>query len=319
MSIVPGGKGHTFQANGATIGAFHTFSTGPFAPLVLDGPFYHIHQDPRDHQRHHLKATVKVPSNRTGEGPGYRSGGAWGNTDDTILLTIDMSMFDKYGPQRMADKGWSSVTTAGGVVWPNAHIEQVWLETDGNITIGGKSQAVSGLFYSSHQWTTPANIGEMKSVWRWFYWQLDNGWTGQCVSIYEPNGSTSQSFANLVRPVSEGSNETINIRLSAKEFHVQPIASTLWTSKRSGYSYHRQTIVTIPQFGLKMHFTSLVENNEINYQGDVIQSLPVRVLEYMLNQTDHLTKRVSYLVTYLQCSCHKKYDSHLCSILNELQ
>jgi hypothetical protein len=85
----------------------------------------------------------------------------------------------------------------------------------------------------------------MKSVWRWYYWQLDNGWSGSCVRIYEPNGNDSQSFGNLVMPITAGSNQTINIRFSADEFAVEPVESSLWTSRRSKQSYHRQTVIKV--------------------------------------------------------------------------
>jgi predicted secreted hydrolase len=164
---VPNGEGHMFQSNGVTMGAFTKFSQGPFEPLTIDGPFYHVHQHPSNHNHYHLRANVRVPTNDTittygnsytgtvtTTGPGDRTAGSYGNTPDkdTVMMVLDFTMNDRYGPQTMAVNGFSTLTTAGGVVYPNAHVEQTWLDSTGRIIIGNQSFDVEGVFYMSHQW-----------------------------------------------------------------------------------------------------------------------------------------------------------------------
>jgi len=135
----------------------------------------------------------------------------------------------------------------------------------GSLTVGPSTHQVAGRFYISHQWVaTPPPILVGASHWAWFYFQLDNDWTGELTQFFVP--ALGQGTGSIIRPRRHASNssseldrvEQLHFMQAQVGYSIQPTA--FWTSPYTGVTYGTKHTITIPHLKVVLHFEVMVQD-----------------------------------------------------------
>ena len=131
----------------------------------------------------------------------------------------------------------------------------VGLETAGEITINGKTVAVSGISWMDHEFGT-SFLGEGFVGWDWFSLQLENG---TALMLYCLRGSAQlcdpQTFeGTLVYPNSQ------QLCIGTKDFTLTPTRQ--WRSSESGATYPSGWDITFPELKITLRVEPLIPNQE---------------------------------------------------------
>ena len=131
----------------------------------------------------------------------------------------------------------------------------VGLETTGEVTINGKTVAVSGISWMDHEFGT-SFLGEGFVGWDWFSLQLEDGTTLMLYCLRRSDQSCDpETFGGtLVYPDSR------QLRLGTTDFTLTP--SRQWTSPESGATYPSDWQITFPELKIALQVEPLIPNQE---------------------------------------------------------
>lgn len=129
------------------------------------------------------------------------------------------------------------------------------LTARGNISRGGKREALSGAVWFDHEWG-PGVLPKEAVGWDWFGLQLDDGSELMLYRMRRSDGSATASSAGTFVPAS-GSPRT----LGASEFAVRPVST--WTSPRSKATYPAVWSVSVAPLALDLRVTPLLADQEL--------------------------------------------------------
>ena len=131
----------------------------------------------------------------------------------------------------------------------------VGLETAGEITINGKTVAVSGVSWMDHEFGT-SFLGEGFVGWDWFSLQLEDRTTLMLYCLRRSNQSCDpQTFeGTIVHPDGQ------QLRIGTKDFTLTPTHQ--WTSSESGATYPSGWQITFPELNISLQVEPLIPNQE---------------------------------------------------------
>jgi predicted secreted hydrolase len=168
-------------------------------------------------------------------------------------LSLDLRLTDLKGAVLQGDRGYSQKGPEPG----NASIYYSLPRIDsvGEIRIGSRTFAVSGLSWMDHEYGTSA-LGPELTGWDWFSLQLSDGSEVMLYALRRIDGSRdSFSSGTLIAP--DGSARA----LTSDEFSIQ--ATGQWRSPRTGGAYPAGWIVTVPRADLRLTVTPLLADQEM--------------------------------------------------------
>ncbi len=131
----------------------------------------------------------------------------------------------------------------------------VGLETTGEITINGKTAAVSGISWMDHEFGT-SFLPEGFVGWDWFSLQLDNDLTLMlyCLRRSDQSCDPQTLEGTLIYP--DGG----QLRIGTKDFTLT--STRQWTSPESGATYPSGWQITFPELKIALQVDPLIPNQE---------------------------------------------------------
>ena len=132
----------------------------------------------------------------------------------------------------------------------------VGLATTGNITVGGRTVAVTGRSWMDHEFGTSA-LSKDAVGWDWFSVQLDSGTVVTFARIRNAEGAPAEDFQGTL----------VEADGSQRSFLTSAVtidATGEWTSPRTGIVYPSGWRVELPSAGLALTITPLVRDQEMN-------------------------------------------------------
>lgn len=149
--------------------------------------------------------------------------------------------FDKKGPEEGNASYYLSFTR---------------MDTEGTITLNGKSFQVRGQSWMDHEWSTSA-LGEGQEGWDWFSIQLSNGYDLMYYQLRNTDGSVSTfTTGSLIDP--EGNKTVINTEDVSLE------VLDRWESPHSKADYPSQWILEIPGEDIRLELGTLFDDQEMD-------------------------------------------------------
>lgn len=124
------------------------------------------------------------------------------------------------------------------------------LLTDGEVTVGGIRNQVSGTSWMDHEFFTN-QLSEDQAGWDWFSIQLENGADLMLYRLRRKDGS--------IEPLSHGTyvdNKGISRELRLSEFRMTP-------GRRRYNSYPIEWTIEVPALGIALEVTTPMENQEL--------------------------------------------------------
>jgi predicted secreted hydrolase len=91
--------------------------------------------------------------------------------------------------------------------------------------------------------------------WDWFALQLDDGWDLMISIVRDATQQVVMAYGTLVDPAGQSTH------LRAAEVHVKALGA--WTSPRSGATYPSGWRIVVPQAGLDLQVTPVLEDQEL--------------------------------------------------------
>jgi predicted secreted hydrolase len=129
------------------------------------------------------------------------------------------------------------------------------LDTRGALTVGGRTQPVTGLSWMDHEFFTGAMATDLVG-WDWFGLQLDDGWDVMLYLLRQKDGALDPaSSGTLIDP----QGRTRHLKLA--DFAVKTTAT--WTSPHTGTKYPGGWEITIPGAGYHLLLTPTLADQEI--------------------------------------------------------
>ncbi len=129
------------------------------------------------------------------------------------------------------------------------------LATRGQLTLGGRTLAVTGLSWMDHEFFTSSMAPDLVG-WDWFALQLNDGWDVMLYLLRHRDGTVDPaSSGTLVDPQGHARH------LKGSEFKVKAAAS--WKSPHTGVSYPAGWQITIPGAGYELNLTPTLADQEI--------------------------------------------------------
>ncbi len=131
----------------------------------------------------------------------------------------------------------------------------VGLETTGEITINGKTAAVSGISWMDHEFGT-SFLPEGFVGWDWFSLQLDNDLTLMlyCLRRSDQSCDPQTLEGTLIYP------DSGQLRIGTKDFTLT--STRQWTSPESGATYPSGWQITFPELNISLQVEPLIPNQE---------------------------------------------------------
>jgi predicted secreted hydrolase len=175
---------------------------------------------------------------------------------------IDFKVKQLKPPTLQGDRGLSAKSPEPGNA--SYYYSLTRLETEGTLTVDGKTYTVSGTSWKDHEYSTSV-LSKNAIGWDWFSLQLDDNRELMLYRIRRDDGTfEATSDGTLVYP--DGSYE----HLSLNQYQIEALAQ--WTSPRTGTKYPAkwQVIVT-PKQGEAITLTiePLLADQEIRASGGV--------------------------------------------------
>jgi predicted secreted hydrolase len=129
------------------------------------------------------------------------------------------------------------------------------LNTQGTITVGGRTLPVTGLSWMDHEFFTGALASDLAG-WDWFSLQLADGWDVMLYLLRRKDGALDlASSGTLIDP----QGNTRHLRLA--DFQVR--ATGAWTSPHTGIKYPAGWEIDIPGAGYRLTLTPTLADQEI--------------------------------------------------------
>ena len=179
------------------------------------------------------------------------------STSDSIEIEpqigLSLNLRQTRPPILQGDRGLSQKGPESG----NAtyYYSLVGLETTGELTIKGKTVAVSGISWMDHEFGT-SFLGEGFVGWDWFSLQLEDSTTLMLYCLRQPDQSCDpQTFeGTLVYPDGQ------QLRIGTKDFTLT--STRQWTSPESGAIYPSGWQITFPELEIALQVEPLIPNQE---------------------------------------------------------
>ena len=179
------------------------------------------------------------------------------STSDSIEMEpqigLSLNLRQTRPPILQGDRGLSQKGPESG----NAtyYYSLVGLETNGEITVNGKTVAVNGISWMDHEFGT-SFLGEGFVGWDWFSLQLENGTTLMLYCLRRPDQSCDpQMFeGSLVYPDGR--------QLRVRKTNFTLTATRRWTSPESDATYPSGWQITFPELNISLQVEPLIPNQE---------------------------------------------------------
>ncbi len=171
-------------------------------------------------------------------------------------VAVDLVLEQIKPPALQGDHGLSPKSDAPGSA--SYYYSLTRLLTEGTVTIGGETYAVSGATWMDHEFSTSA-LGDNAQGWDWFGLQLDDGRELMLGRIRLIDGGIEPVFGGLL-VLADGSTR----RLAADDFTVE--ATGTWRSPHSGAVYPagwRIRVQTGEDGPLDLVLTPLIADQEL--------------------------------------------------------
>ena len=179
------------------------------------------------------------------------------STSDSIeketQIGLSLDLRQTRPPILQGDRGFSQKGSELG----NAtyYYSFVGLETNGEITVNGKTVTVSGISWMDHEFGT-SFLGEGFVGWDWFSLQLEDGMTLMLYCLRRTDQSCDpQTFeGTIVHPDGQ------QLRIGTKDFTLTPTHQ--WTSPESRATYPSGWQITFPELKIALQVEPLIPNQE---------------------------------------------------------
>lgn len=169
-------------------------------------------------------------------------------------VALDLSLLDRKGPVFQGEQGYSRKGPQSGNA--SLYYSQTRLETQGQLTVQGRSYPVSGLSWLDREISTSA-LSKGQVGWDWFALQFDDGSELMAYVIRRADG-TVDAFSNGTFIAPDGSTRS----LAREDFEITPDGS--WQSARSGGKYPARWTVRVPAVELELAVEPLLADQELS-------------------------------------------------------
>ena len=139
-----------------------------------------------------------------------------------------------------------------GTAGESYYYSRTRMPANGVVTVGTTSYNVSGQVWFDHQW------GDFESTqlsWDWFALQLSDG---SDIMFYQLRDANGRPFLDSGTLTQNGRTTT----LTAADF--QSVAQRRWTSPRTGIEYPIEWLVRLPNLGLDLRLTPVIDHSEFD-------------------------------------------------------
>jgi predicted secreted hydrolase len=170
-------------------------------------------------------------------------------------FTLHFTMHPEKLPVVHGENGVSQKAEGAGRA--SHYISFTRLGTQGEIELGRKKFAVSGLAWMDHEFFTH-QLGEEQTGWDWLSLQLEDNTELMLFHIRRKDGS--------IDPFSAGTfvdAQGKTTHLKANDFVLQPVGAT-WTSPVTHANYPIQWEISIPKMGIEMEAKTPLASQELN-------------------------------------------------------
>ncbi|MGW1619795.1 lipocalin family protein [Streptomyces sasae] len=144
----------------------------------------------------------------------------------------------------------------GDAKYPNYEYAFPTMDTSGTLTLGGRTDKVSGKSWLDRQWGPLPDVSTGKASWSWTNLDLSNG---DEISLWKTKESGKQTtWATVLKP--DGTHTLAEATLT-------PDQSTLWTSPHTGKKYPTRWKITIPGEHAKLNVKVYANDQELTVPG----------------------------------------------------
>jgi len=167
--------------------------------------------------------------------------------------TLKLSLKSMKAPVLHGDKGHSQ--KAAGEGRASYYYSLTRMQTEGDLTIDGKSEKVRGLSWMDHEFGSN-QLGQDQLGWDWFSIQLDNQTELMLYLMRRKDGSVDP-FSSGTLVAADGTTR----RLALKDFRIEVLGR--WKSPKSGADYPMKWRVAIPAEQVELEITPAFADQEL--------------------------------------------------------
>lgn len=167
-------------------------------------------------------------------------------------FSIDLNLKSVKPVVYQADRGYSQKGHAPGNA--SHYYSLTRMETSGHIHIGDRAEAVSGLSWMDHEWSTSA-LDDQLVGWDWVSLQFDDG---RELMYYQLRTQDGNAFGTSEGTLVDKNGGTERLRIHEIEF--QPVRN--WTNPHTRVSYPVSWTLNIPNRNLSLEIEPVIDNQE---------------------------------------------------------
>ncbi len=176
-----------------------------------------------------------------------------GNGQDRLKVTtkdfsFNLKLTNTIPPVLHGNDGIISLDKAGS----SYYYSRTRMTISGTITIGDKTEEVTGVSWFDHQWGD-FSVGQLS--WDWFSLQLDNNIDAM---IYQLRDKSNNPVLYMASITQNGNTEM----LMDTDFTLTP--GKQWRSEKTGSSYPLEWRISIPKKNIDIITSSIINNNEFD-------------------------------------------------------
>ena len=169
-------------------------------------------------------------------------------------FAIDLLLTSSKGFVRQGDQGLSQKSPEPGNA--SYYYSYPRLETKGNVSVGGKPYAVTGISWMDREWSTSALSNE-QSGWDWFALQLSDNTELMFYQLRRKDGQhDSNSSGSYILA------DNTKIALKDHDATITPLDS--WKSPHSKITYPARWRLSVPSQALELEIVPLINDQELN-------------------------------------------------------
>ncbi len=170
-----------------------------------------------------------------------------------LSLNLDLNLVSTKPPVLQGDRGYSRKGPEPGNA--SYYVSRTRIGSEGTVTVGDKTFAVSGLSWMDHEWSTSA-LGAEQVGWDWFSIQLDDGTELMAFQLRRADGSVD-AFSSGTLIAADGTTRS----LGPKDFTLTPTAT--WRSPRTGGVYPAAWALAVPAADLRLEIAPWLADQEM--------------------------------------------------------
>lgn len=169
-------------------------------------------------------------------------------------LRLELSLRDEKGPVLQGEQGLSRKGAEPGNA--SYYYSQPRLASQGSVTIGDETLAVSGQSWKDHEFSTSV-LNSEQIGWDWFSLQLNDGYELMLYNLRRADGQPDPfSSGTLIAP--DGGTTA----LSGDDFTITALGS--WRSPHSGAEYPMGWRIELPAHGVELDVQPYLRDQELN-------------------------------------------------------